>query len=61
MLMLSAVKIGFRIPQHERAIREGHFAVISDDVKRLTGRQPQSIREFALLRQAHLRAAAREH
>lgn len=43
----------------ERAIREGHFAVISDDVERLTGREPISIREFALSRKAGLMAAVR--
>lgn len=32
----------------ERAIREGHFAVLSDDVKNLTGRPPISLREMYL-------------
>lgn len=44
----------------ERAVREGHFAVISDDVEKLTGRKPISIREFAMARKADLMAAARE-
>lgn len=29
----------------ERAIREGHFAVLSDDVEKLTGHQPRSLRQ----------------
>lgn len=45
----------------ERAIREGHFAVISDDVEQLTGRRPVSIREFALRREADLVAAGKEN
>lgn len=45
----------------ERAIREGHFAVISDDVETLTGRQPVSIRDFALSRKADLVAAGKEN
>ena len=44
----------------ERAIREGHFAVISDDVERLTGRKPVSLREFARRRKADLVAAGKE-
>jgi NAD(P)H dehydrogenase (quinone) len=44
----------------ERAIREGHFAVISDDVEKLTGRKPISIRDFALSRKADLMTVARE-
>jgi NAD(P)H dehydrogenase (quinone) len=43
----------------ERAIREGHFAVISHDVEKLTGRLPMSIREFALARKATLVAAGK--
>ncbi len=31
----------------ERTIREGRFAVISDDVEKLTGNKPQSLRSFA--------------
>ena len=45
----------------ERAIREGHFAVISGDVEKLTGRRPTSIREFALTRKADLMAAGKEN
>lgn len=41
----------------ERAIREGHMAVISDDVERLTGRKPRSLREFALRRKRELQQA----
>ncbi len=33
---------------YERSIREGRFAVISDDVRRLSGHAPQSVRAFAL-------------
>jgi NAD(P)H dehydrogenase (quinone) len=29
----------------ERAIREGFFEVISDDVEKLTGRKPRSLRQ----------------
>jgi len=32
----------------ERTIREGRFALLSDDVEKLTGRKPMSIRELAL-------------
>jgi len=32
----------------ERTIREGRFAVISDDVRKLTGRAPQSLHSFAM-------------
>jgi NAD(P)H dehydrogenase (quinone) len=35
----------------ERAIREGYFAVISDDVERLTGRKPRSLREVLIQHQ----------
>ncbi len=31
----------------ERTIREGRFAVISSDVKKLTGHEPKSLRRFA--------------
>ncbi|MGF7172146.1 NAD(P)H dehydrogenase (quinone) [Sphingobium xanthum] len=41
----------------ERAVREGYMAVISDDVEKLTGRAPKSIRAFALERQDDLRSA----
>ena len=44
----------------ERAVREGHIAVISDDVERLTGRKPTSLSDFALSRKPELMAAARE-
>lgn len=30
----------------EAAVRGGHFAIISDDVERLTGRKPRSVREL---------------
>lgn len=30
----------------EAAIRDGHFAVISDDVEKLTGRKPRSVRQM---------------
>lgn len=40
----------------ERAIRTGHMAVISGDVRKLTGRQPQSMRDVLLERRAMLRA-----
>jgi NAD(P)H dehydrogenase (quinone) len=32
---------------YERSIREGRFAVISDDVRKLTGHAPKSVRAFA--------------
>jgi NAD(P)H dehydrogenase (quinone) len=32
----------------ERAIREGYFAVISNDVEKLTGRKPRSLREILI-------------
>ena len=32
----------------ERAIREGFFAVLSDDVRKLTGRAPRSLREVMI-------------
>lgn len=32
----------------ERAIREGYFAVVSNDVERLTGRRPRSLREVLI-------------
>lgn len=31
---------------YEQALRAGHFAVVSDDVARLTGRKPRSFRAF---------------
>lgn len=44
----------------ERAVREGHMAVLSDHVELLTGKAPTSLREFALSRKADLMAAASE-
>lgn len=38
----------------ERTIREGRFAVISNDVERLTGKKPQSLRDFANANRAFL-------
>lgn len=38
----------------ERSIREGHMAVQSNDVERLTGRKPRSVRQFATDRRADL-------
>lgn len=32
----------------ERAIREGYFAVVSNDVEKLTGRKPRSLRDVLL-------------
>ena len=32
----------------ERAIREGYFAVISDDVEKLTGRKPRALRDILI-------------
>jgi NAD(P)H dehydrogenase (quinone) len=32
----------------ERAIREGHFAVISNDVEKLTGRKPRALRDVMI-------------
>jgi NAD(P)H dehydrogenase (quinone) len=40
----------------ERTVREGKFAVISDDVLKLTGRAPQSFRSFAMEHRDMLRA-----
>ena len=36
----------------ERAIREGYFAVISNDVEKLTGRKPKSLRDVLVQYQA---------
>ena len=41
----------------ERTIREGRFAVITDDVRTLTGRAPQSLRSFAIAHRPALLAA----
>jgi NAD(P)H dehydrogenase (quinone) len=32
----------------ERAIREGYFAVVSNDVEKLTGRKPRPLREVLI-------------
>jgi NAD(P)H dehydrogenase (quinone) len=40
----------------ERTIREGKFAVLSDDVRKLTGRSPQSLLNFAMQHRAMLTA-----
>ena len=40
----------------ERTIREGKFAVISDDVRKLTGHAPQSLLSFAMEHRAMLAA-----
>jgi len=42
----------------ERAIRGGHLAVISGDVKKLTGHEPQAMHSVLREREAALRAAA---
>jgi NAD(P)H dehydrogenase (quinone) len=39
----------------ERTIREGYFAVMSDDVEKLTGQKPQRLRDFALAHREELR------
>lgn len=44
----------------EIGIRDGWFDIESDDVFALTGRKPQSFRDFAMSRQADLRALAME-
>ncbi|MBC7985283.1 MAG: SDR family oxidoreductase [Sphingomonadaceae bacterium] len=41
----------------EAAVREGYLAVLTDDVERLTGRKPKSIREMAEERRSELAAA----
>lgn len=43
---------------YERAMREGHFAVVSDDVAMLIGRKPKGFRDFILSRATDLRAMA---
>lgn len=40
----------------EQAIASGHFSVISDDFEALTGRKPESLRQFAERRRDDLRA-----
>jgi len=44
----------------EAAVRDGHFAILSDDVERLTGRPPRSLRSLFEARSAALRAIAFE-
>lgn len=39
----------------ERTIREGYFAIISDDVEKLTGHKPQALRDFAVQRRESLK------
>jgi NAD(P)H dehydrogenase (quinone) len=41
----------------EAAIRGGHFAIISDDVEKLTGRKPRGVRQLVEANAAMLRAA----
>jgi NAD(P)H dehydrogenase (quinone) len=41
----------------EAAVREGYLAVLTDDIERLTGRKPRSIREMAEEHRAILAAA----
>jgi NAD(P)H dehydrogenase (quinone) len=43
----------------ERTVREGHFAIISNDVETLTGQKPQALRDFAMQRRDMLRALGR--
>jgi NAD(P)H dehydrogenase (quinone) len=43
---------------YERAMREGHFAVVSDDVEKLIGRKPKCFRDFILSHASELRAMA---
>jgi NAD(P)H dehydrogenase (quinone) len=49
---------GEEMVSFERAIREGHFAIVSDHVERLTGRRPKSLREVCLKNIDMLRAAS---
>jgi len=42
----------------ERAVREGYFDVVSDDVERLTGRRPRTVRQMIEEQAGMLRAAA---
>jgi NAD(P)H dehydrogenase (quinone) len=42
----------------EVAVRDGHFALISDDVERLTGRRPKSLRALLEERRDTIMAAA---
>jgi NAD(P)H dehydrogenase (quinone) len=43
---------------YERAMREGHFAVVSDDIEMLIGRKPKDFKDFVLSRATELRAMA---
>ncbi len=43
---------------YERAMREGHFAVVSNDVETLIGRKPKGFKDFVLSRTADIRAMA---
>ncbi|SFV07904.1 SDR family oxidoreductase [Pseudoduganella namucuonensis] len=49
---------GEEMVSFERAIREGHFAVLSDHVERLTGRKPKSLRQVCMENIDKLRLAA---
>ena len=40
------------------AVRDGHFAIVSDDVERLTGRKPRTLRSLLEDNVDHLLAAA---
>ena len=42
----------------EATIRQGGFAVLSDDVLRLTGRRPESVRDFLMRHKEQILAAA---
>lgn len=44
----------------EAAIRGGHLSIISDDVEKLTGRKPRSVRQMIEEFTPMLRAAARK-
>jgi NAD(P)H dehydrogenase (quinone) len=43
---------------YERSMREGHFAVVSNDIKMLTSKEPKSLREFVMARAGFLRDIA---
>jgi NAD(P)H dehydrogenase (quinone) len=40
----------------EKTIREGYFAILSNDVEKLTGHKPQPLRDFAMQRRQTLKA-----
>ncbi|PTS83914.1 NAD(P)-dependent oxidoreductase [Sphingomonas sp. HMWF008] len=42
----------------EVAVRDGHFAIVSDDVERLTGRKPRSLRDLLTANREGIIAAA---